>query len=166
VVRHFGPIKRWYAAHGVDDVLVEAREEPKPVLAGHPVPNRTSGPLRKLDSAGVLSLFKDGNAAGLASRNIAALEHHDLEAALDQLVRGAHPRNAAAEDDDAGGHASLFSPAAGCSGPATGWGWGCGRWRYRYIIWRIKPDNRVALFDAQRDPLTNTEQEDRLLRNL
>ena len=42
----------------------------------------------------------DGDAAGLASRNIAALEHHDLEAALDQLVRGAHARHAAAENDD------------------------------------------------------------------
>ena len=71
------------------------------MLAGHAVLERTPAPLGELMSAGVLALVDHGNAAGLASRNIAALEHHDLEAALDQLVRGAHPRHAAAKDDDA-----------------------------------------------------------------
>ena len=33
VIRHLAPVKRRYAAHGVDYVLVETREEPKPVLA-------------------------------------------------------------------------------------------------------------------------------------
>ena len=33
-------------------------------------------------------------------RNIPPLEYHDLEAALDQLVRGAHTRDTAAEDDN------------------------------------------------------------------
>ena len=75
------------------------------MLAGHPVPERTPGATGELISAGVLALVDDGDAAGLASRNIAALEHHDLEAALDQLVRGAHPRHAAAENDDPRRHA-------------------------------------------------------------
>ena len=70
------------------------------MLAGHAMLDRTPGAIGELMSAGVLALVDDGNAAGLASRNIAALEHHDLEAALDQLVRGAHARDAAAENDD------------------------------------------------------------------
>ena len=35
-----------------------------------------------------------------------ALEHDDLEAALDQLVRGAHAGDAAAQDDNPSRHAS------------------------------------------------------------
>ena len=110
VIRHLAPVKRRYAAHGLDDVLVETREEAKPVLAGHPMLDRRPIAIGEMMSAGVLALVDDGNAAGLASRNIAALEHHDLEAALDQLVRGAHPRNAAAEDDDLSGHACSRYP--------------------------------------------------------
>ena len=83
VIRHLAPVKRRDAAHGVDHVLVEAWEEPEPMLAGHAVLERMPGATGELISAGVLALVDDGNAAGLASRNIAALEHHDLEAALD-----------------------------------------------------------------------------------
>jgi hypothetical protein len=53
-----------------------------------------------LVSARPLAIIDDRNAAGLSSRQVAALEHDDLKAALDQFVRGAHPRHAAAENDD------------------------------------------------------------------
>src|SRR6185369_12560492 len=46
------------------------------------------------------------DAARLAAGNVAPLEHDHLEAALDQLVRRAHARHAAAENDDPGRHAS------------------------------------------------------------
>ena len=68
------------------------------MLAGHPVLDRTPSAIGELMSAGVLALVDDRNAAGLASRNVAALEHHDLEAALDQLVRGTHAGDTAAQE--------------------------------------------------------------------
>ena len=58
-------------------------------------------------SARVLAVIDDGNAAGLASRQVAALQHNDLEAALDKFMRGAHPSNAAAENDHPSRHVSL-----------------------------------------------------------
>ena len=54
-----------------------------------------SAPLGELMSACVLAVIDDGNAARLASRQVAALEHNDLKAALDELVGGAHARDAA-----------------------------------------------------------------------
>ena len=53
-----------------------------------------------LVSAGAGAIVDHGNAAGLAAGTVAALEDHDLEAALDQLVRGAHAGDAAAQQDD------------------------------------------------------------------
>ena len=47
-------------------------------------------------SAGVLAFVDDRNTAGLAPRNIAALEHHDIETALYQLVRSTHACDTAA----------------------------------------------------------------------
>src|SRR5262249_9601478 len=97
--------ERRYAAHGVDDVLVEAGKEPKPVLAGDPVPDRTPGPIiDELDSRGVLAVMGDGDPAGLAARNIPELNHHHLEAVLHQFLRGVHARNPAAEYDHPRGH--------------------------------------------------------------
>jgi hypothetical protein len=51
------------------------------------------------------AIVGDSDAAGFASRHLLTFEHHNLEAALDQFVRGAHARDAAAEDDDQVGHA-------------------------------------------------------------
>jgi hypothetical protein len=48
-------------------------------------------------------LWATGILRGLASRKVTALEHHDLEAAHDQLVPGTHAWDAAAEDDYASG---------------------------------------------------------------
>jgi hypothetical protein len=106
MIRHLAPVKRRYAAHCVDYVLVETWEESKPVLAGHPMLDRTPSAIGELMSAGVLALVDDRNAAGLASRNIAALEHYDIKAALDQLVRGTHAGDTAAQDDNPSRHAS------------------------------------------------------------
>ena len=103
MIRHLASVKRRYAAHGIDYVLVETWKESKPMLAGHPVLDRIPSAIGELMSAGVLAL-DDGNAAGLASRNIAALEHHDIEAALDQLVRDTHAGDTAAQDDNPSGH--------------------------------------------------------------
>ena len=72
----------------------------QPVLDG---PERAA---RKLMSACPVAVIDDGNAAGLSSRQAAALEHDDLEAALDELVGGAHAGDAAAQDDDPSWHGS------------------------------------------------------------
>ena len=74
------------------------------MFAGQPVLDRAHGAAGELMSARVLAVIDDGNAAGLASRQVAALEHDDLKAALDQFVRGAHPSDAAAENDDPSRH--------------------------------------------------------------
>ena len=106
VIRHPATVKRRRAAHGVHDMFVETREEAEPMLPGQPVPDRTPV-IGELMSAGVRALVDHRNAAGLASGNFAAFEHNDLEAALDQLVRGAHPGHAAAQNDDPSRHGSL-----------------------------------------------------------
>ena len=97
MVRRFAPVERRDAPHGVDDVLVEAGEEPKSVLAGQR--GARSSPRRRSASSCPLvsgAVIDHGNAAGLASGEVAALEDDDLEAALDQFVRGAHAGDAAA----------------------------------------------------------------------
>ena len=103
MIRYFAPVERRYAAHGVDYVLVETGEEPKSVLAGQAVLDRTHAG-GELMSAGVGAIVDHGNAASLAAGKVAALEDDDLEAALDQLVRGAHAGDAAAQDDDPSRH--------------------------------------------------------------
>ena len=118
VIRHLAPVKRRRAAHGVDYVLVETREKSEPMLAGHPVRDRTPSAIGELMSAGVLALVGHRNAASLASRNVAALEHHDLEAALDQFVRGTHACDAAAKNDDPSRHAFLCHAPLGRAIPA------------------------------------------------
>ena len=102
VIRHLAPIERRNAAHGVDDVLVEAGEKPEAVLAGQVVLDRSNSGVRNLIpplAAGASSL-DHWNAARLAARDVAPFEHHDLEAALDEFLRGAHARHAAAQNDD------------------------------------------------------------------
>ncbi len=107
MIRNLSPIKRRRAAHGVDDMFVETREEPEPVFAWQPMLDRAHGAGGgQLMSARVLAVVDDGNAAGLASRQVAALEHNDLKAALDQFMRGAHASHAAAENDDPSRHSS------------------------------------------------------------
>ncbi len=106
MIHDLAPVERGRAAHGVDDVLIEAREEPEPVLAGQPVLDRCHAGIRPLVAARALAVVDYGNAAGLASRDGAALEHGNLETALNQLVRGTHSGHAAAEDYDPSGHAS------------------------------------------------------------
>jgi hypothetical protein len=90
------PVKRRDAPHRVDDVLVEAREEPKSMLARHAVVDRARGALGELVSARVLAFLHYGDAPGLPSGEAVALEHNDTEAALDQFVRSAHPGDAPA----------------------------------------------------------------------
>jgi hypothetical protein len=46
-------------------------------------------------SASIRPVIDDGNAARLPPRQVAALEHEDLKAALNQLMRGAHASDAA-----------------------------------------------------------------------
>jgi len=46
------------------------------------------------------AIVDDWHAARLAAGDVAPLEDDHLEAALDQFVRGAHPRHAAAKNDD------------------------------------------------------------------
>ena len=102
VIGHLAPVERRDAPHRVDHVLVEAREEPKPVLAGQAVLDGRDAGVGELVSARAGAVVDHRDAARLAARDAAALEDDDLEAALDQLVRGAHARDAAAEDDDPG----------------------------------------------------------------
>ncbi len=83
-------------AHRVGDVTVEAREEPKPVLAGQIL-------------AAVLARPRHGKAPRLAAGDWKKLVDLDVEVALDQLMRGAEPRDAAAEDDDLRIHGSDHS---------------------------------------------------------
>ena len=106
MICHRAPIEGWNTQHGVDDVFVKPREEPKSVLAGKAMvdPSLSLRQMGELMSAGAV-VMGHLDAAGLASRSISALENLDLKAALDQLVRGTHTRDAAAEDDDAGRHA-------------------------------------------------------------
>ena len=68
MVRRLAPVKRRRSAHGVDDVLVETREEPKSMLAWQPVIDRTHGAAGELMSARPLAVIDDGNAAGLSPR--------------------------------------------------------------------------------------------------
>jgi hypothetical protein len=57
-------------------------------------------------SAIAVAVIDDGNAPRLPSRQVVALEHGDFEAALNQLVRGAHPGDAAAQYNDPSRHVS------------------------------------------------------------
>jgi hypothetical protein len=73
--------------HRVRQVAVEAGEEPEAVLGRQVAP--ATGP-----GSG------HGQAAGLAAGDRPRLQDRDREAALGELVRGAQPGDAAAEDDD------------------------------------------------------------------
>jgi len=87
-------------------VLVESREEPKPVLAGQAMTDRRLGVVGDLMPASAFALLGHMNAARLAAWSVSALQDNDLKAALDQFVRGTHSRDTAAEDDDPSRHAS------------------------------------------------------------
>ena len=104
MIGSLSPVERGGAAHGVDDMFVETGEEPEPMFAWQAMLDRAHGAGGKLMSARVLAVIDDGNAARLASRQVAALEHDDLKAALDQFVRSAHASDAAAENDDPSRH--------------------------------------------------------------
>ncbi|CAN5897852.1 hypothetical protein BH23GEM7_BH23GEM7_29330 [soil metagenome] len=137
VVRHAAAPAGGDAAHRVDDVLVEAREEAEAVLAGHPV-HRVAGSLVGVPRLGGPEAGADrrnGNAARLAARDGAPFENDHLEAALGQLVRGRHPADPAAEHDDSshergvrarGGGRCRTAPAASrarpgrCRSPGSG----------------------------------------------
>ena len=88
------------------DVLVESREEPESMLAGQAMLDRSHGVAGELMPACAVAIIDHAKAACLATCNISAFEDDDLKAALDQLVRGTHPRHAAAEDDDPSRHVS------------------------------------------------------------
>ena len=83
------------AAHGVGDVPVEAREEPKPVLTG------------KIPSA-VYAGVRHGDGAGLAAEHWLALVDADAEPAFGEFVRGAQAGDAAAQDRNRVGHPRYY----------------------------------------------------------
>ena len=58
VIRHLAPVERRDAAHGVDDVLVEAREESKPVLAGQLVLDRRHSAIGEHVPAGAVAVVR------------------------------------------------------------------------------------------------------------
>src|SRR3984893_10404192 len=95
------------------------------MLAGHTMLDGCRATGGELVSARASGVVYHGNAAGLASCNVAALEDDDLEAALDQLLGSAHARHATAKDDDLTGHPQVLlslrrSAAARAAGPAAG----------------------------------------------
>ena len=102
MVRHLAPVERRDPAHRVDHVLVEAWEEAEAVLAGQPMLDRRDARVRELVAAPALTAFGHRDASSLAAGQLATFENDDLEAALAELVRGAHACDAAAENDDLG----------------------------------------------------------------
>ena len=82
------------ACHGVDDVAVEVWEEAKAVLAQQRRVGRHCG-------------IRHQQAARLAARYRPMLKHGDTETTLNELMRGAHATDAAAEYENAGCHESL-----------------------------------------------------------
>ena len=107
VIGHLATVERRNAAHGVDDVLIEPGEKPEAVLAGQVVLDRSNSGVRNLMPAAAGAVVHDRNAARLAARDVAPFEDHDLEAALDEFLRGAHARHAAAQNDNSRGHGSV-----------------------------------------------------------
>ncbi len=105
VVGRAAAVERRDAPHRVDDVAVEAGEESEAVLARQVVLDGIEAAVGELVAAAALAVVAHRHAARLAAGEVAAFEHDHLEAALGQLVRGAHAADAAAEDDDARGHA-------------------------------------------------------------
>ena len=90
------PVERRDAPHGVDHMLVEAGKEAKAVLAGQIVLDRVRAGIGHLMAAWAGAVVAHRNAARLAAGELAALENHHLEAALDQFVRRGHTGHAAA----------------------------------------------------------------------
>ena len=88
------------ASHRVGDVVVEAGEEPEPVLTGQVRPPSDAG-------AG------NGDAAGLAAERL-AFDDRDLEPALDQLVGRRQPSHPATEDDDLAAERARTKVAHAC----------------------------------------------------
>ena len=85
-------------------MFVKSRKEPESVLARELVLNGRHAPVGQHVSALAFALVAHRNAAGLAAGNVAALEDHNLEAALNELVRGTHATHAAAQDNDPSRH--------------------------------------------------------------
>jgi hypothetical protein len=67
MVRRGASIEGRNPAHGVDDMLVETREEPKPVFARQSVLDGARGAAGELMAACVFAVVDDGNTAGLSS---------------------------------------------------------------------------------------------------
>ena len=77
------------------------------MLAKQAMPYQFHAVGSELVSADALSVVAHGNAARLASRNIAAFEDNPFKTALDQFVRSTHSGDTAAQDDDPSRHALL-----------------------------------------------------------
>src|SRR5262245_47192368 len=95
------------------------------MLAGHSMLDGCRATGGELVSARAGGVVYHGNAAGLASCNVATLENDDLKASLDQLLGNAHARHATAKDDDPTGHPQLLlslrrPPAGAAAGPGAG----------------------------------------------
>ena len=67
MIGHLAPVERRYAAHGVDDMFVEAGEEAESVLAGQAVLDGCHAGVGGLVSAGAGAIVDHRNAAGLAA---------------------------------------------------------------------------------------------------
>ena len=112
VIGDLAAVQRRDAAHGVHDVLVEAGEEAEAVLARQVVLDRRHAVVGQHMAGAGRALVGNRDAARLAAGDVAAFEHRDLEPTLDELVRGAHAGDAAAQDDDASQAAARFSGGA------------------------------------------------------
>ena len=99
-------VERRRAPHRVDHVLVETGKEAKAVFTGQAMLDRLYAGIGPLVAARAGAVVDHRDAARLAAGDVAELEHDHLEAAFDQLVRRAHARHAAAENDHPGRHAS------------------------------------------------------------
>src|SRR5262249_10184073 len=85
VVGDGAPLAEWNAAHGIDDVSIERREEPDPVLPRQIPASVGAGP-----DLGLASCFAPHCRARLVNVNVKAL--------LGELLRARESSNAAAED--------------------------------------------------------------------
>ena len=114
MIRHGLPVERGRAAHWADDMLVEAGEESESVLALDLVHQGLDAPLSTSSRPLVPG---PSSATGMLRALPPAMSRRsslsDLEAALDQLVRGAHAGDATAQHDLTCGPCPATSKSSG-----------------------------------------------------
>jgi len=85
-------------------MLVEAGKESEYMLAGQAVSHQFRTVRGELVPTGALTVVAHRNATRLASGDITAFEDDHFETAFDQLVRGTHACDAAAQNDNPSRH--------------------------------------------------------------